>query len=255
MSINKYAEHIPYLRRFARALTGSQQDGDLYVRTTLQIIIAEDHKRVSDLSPKLELYRSFIKVWTQTGSGLEPDAANDSNAAARVRRLAPLERQAFVLSALESMTETEIGKVMNITVAMAIELLATAEVDITNGLRANVLIIEDEPIIAGDIEGIVQELGHSVCGIAATHEAAVALISRTNPGIILSDVNLADGSSGIDAVSHILKTHTLPIIFITAFPEQLLTGDKPEPAYLISKPFEPENLKAAISQALFFHDQ
>ena len=176
------------------------------------------------MSPKLELYRSFIKVWIQTGSGLKPDAASDSNAAARVRRLAPLERQAFVLSALESMTESEIGKVMNITVAEAIELLATAEVDITNELRTNVLIIEDEPIIAGDIKGIVQELGHLVCGIAATHKAAVDLISRTNPGIILSDVNLADGSSGIDAVSHILKTHTLPINFYNGFPGTVTDG-------------------------------
>jgi len=73
------------------------------------------------------------------------------------------------------------------------------------------------------------------------------------PGLVLADVQLADGSSGIDAVSDILGEFDVPVIFITAFPERLLTGERPEPTYLISKPFQPENVKAAISQALFFH--
>jgi hypothetical protein len=64
---------------------------------------------------------------------------------------------------------------------------------------------------------------------------------------------LADGSSGIDAVNDILKTSTVPVIFITAFPERLLTGDRPEPAFLVSKPFNPDMVKALISQALFFN--
>jgi hypothetical protein len=43
------------------------------------------------------------------------------------------------------------------------------------------------------------------------------------------------------------------VIFITAFPERLLTGERPEPTFLITKPFQPETVKAAIGQALFFH--
>ena len=45
----------------------------------------------------------------------------------------------------------------------------------------------------------------------------------------------------------------MPVIFITAFPERLLTGERPEPTFLITKPFQPETVKAAIGQALFFH--
>ena len=69
---------------------------------------------------------------------------------------------------------------------------------------------------------------------------------------MLADIQLADGSSGLDAVNEILTAVNVPVIFITAYPERLLTGDKPEPAFLITKPFQPDAVKAAISQALFF---
>jgi CheY-like chemotaxis protein len=70
--------------------------------------------------------------------------------------------------------------------------------------------------------------------------------------MVLADIQLADGSSGIDAVNDILTTFKLPVIFITAYPERLLTGERPEPTFLITKPFQPEIVKAVISQALFF---
>ena len=90
-------------------------------------------------------------------------------------------------------------------------------------------------------------------GIARTHSEAVELYHRTSPRMVLADIQLADGSSGIDAVNDILMNHAVPVIFITAFPERLLTGERPEPTFLITKPFQPETVKAAISQALFFH--
>jgi CheY-like chemotaxis protein len=142
---------------------------------------------------------------------------------------------------------------MDIDETTAKTLLLDAEANIEKELRTNVLIIEDEPIIAADIESLVEDLGHTVDVIASTHTAALKAVSDKRPGLILADVQLADGSSGIDAVEDILKSYDVPVIFITAFPERLLTGDKAEPAYLISKPFKPNNVKAAISQALFFH--
>ena len=147
-----------------------------------------------------------------------------------------------------------IGQIMDIPAEEAAELVNIARAEMANGLRGNIMIIEDEPIIAADIEGLVEDLGHVVDNIAATHSEAVKAAEQKRPGIVLADVQLADGSSGIDAVSDILKKYNVPVIFITAFPERFLTGDKPEPAYLISKPFRPENVKAAISQALFFHE-
>ena len=252
--VETFAPHLPYLRRFSRALTGSQADGDRYVRTALEALVAGKANLDSNLTPKVSLYRMFLAIWTVTGAQLETDASDDASAAERVRRLTPLSRQAFLLSSLEGMSVAEIAGVMNVDEAEASSLLEQAEGDIEKELRTNVLIIEDEPIIAADIESLVEDLGHTVDNIAATHSDAVKAVSDKKPGLVLADVQLADGSSGIEAVEEILQSFDVPVIFITAFPERLLTGDKPEPAYLISKPFKPENVKAAISQALFFHN-
>lgn len=120
-------------------------------------------------------------------------------------------------------------------------------------IRGRVMIIEDETIIAMDLKGIVQAMGHEVTGIARTHTAAIELAGDRRPDLILADIQLADGSSGIDAVNELLGSlGDLPVIFITAFPERLLTGDRPEPAFLISKPYSEEQVRSAVSQAMFF---
>ena len=104
-----------------------------------------------------------------------------------------------------------------------------------------------------DLENLVTELGHEVIGTAATREQAVKLAYAKKPGLILADINLGEGGSGIDAVSEILDSFDIPVIFVTAYPEKLLTGERPEPTYLIAKPFLPETVQATIGQALFFH--
>jgi len=250
--LDTYAPHLPYLRRFARGLTGSQTEGDQYVRTALEALVAGEVNLEGELPAKVALYRMFVGIWSVTGAQLETTDGAGTSPADRVRKLTPRSRLAFLLESLEGMTAVEIGNVMKIEEAEVKSLLADAESDIQKELRTNVLIIEDEPIIAADIEGLVEELGHTVDNIAATHTEALEAIAQKTPGLILADVQLADGSSGIEAVEEILQTHNMPVIFITAFPERLLTGEKAEPTYLISKPFKPENVKAAISQALFF---
>lgn len=251
--VENLGPHLPYLRRFARAVTGNQKDGDLYVRTALEALVAGQVDLDDDLPPKIALFRMFLGIWNSTGAKFEATSDDNDPLAKRLSAITPRNRQAFLLNAMEDMSEKDIAIVLDVSPDEANLLLSEAENEIESELRTNVLIIEDEPIIAADIEGLVEELGHEVDGIAATHSAAIAAVNRKVPGIILADVQLADGSSGIDAVNEVLKTHDLPVIFITAFPERLLTGDKPEPAYLISKPFRPANVKAAISQALFFH--
>ena len=252
--VDTYAPYLPYLRRFSRALTGSQADGDRYVRTALEALVAGDAAIDDSLPARTALYRMFLGIWNSTGAKLEAGSDDSDTPSDRIRRLTPVSRQAFLLSALEGLSVDEIAGVMDVSDQEARDLLSQAEADIEKELRTNVLIIEDEPIIAADIEELVSDLGHTVDGVAATRTDAVKMAADKKPGIVLADVQLADGSSGIDAVDDILGEYDVPVIFITAFPERLLTGDKPEPAYLISKPFKPSNVKAAISQALFFHD-
>jgi CheY-like chemotaxis protein len=113
-------------------------------------------------------------------------------------------------------------------------------------------VIEDEPLIAAHLESLVESIGHRIIGNARTHQQAVALAKFKRPGLILADIKLADGSSGLDAVNQLLESFEVPVIFITAYPEQFLTGERPEPAFLISKPFQPALISALVSQALFF---
>ena len=115
-----------------------------------------------------------------------------------------------------------------------------------------VLVVDDEALIAMALEVLVRDLNHRVTGVAETRDEAVAQALAQRPHLILADIQLADDSSGIDAVKDILAELQVPVIFITAFPERLLTGGRPEPTFLITKPFQATTVKAAIAQALFF---
>ncbi|NTS65145.1 response regulator [Sphingomonas sp. HHU CXW] len=250
------APHLPFLRRYGRALTGSQVQGDRYVRATLEAIVAAPEEFPRDVDPRLGLYRTFQAIWNSAHIEEQPDAGSveDSEAIARARlaRMSPLSRQALLLTAMEGFTPEDAAYLIDADASRVDELVSEALAEIEKQTRARVMIIEDEPIIAMDIESIVRDLGHDLTGVAVTRDEAVALAQEDRPGLILADIQLADDSSGIDAVKDILAEFQVPVIFITAFPERLLTGERPEPTFLITKPFQRSTVKAAISQALFF---
>ena len=247
------APHLPFLRRYARALTGNQAEGDQAVRAMLGVLAVGDLTLEQGLSARLALYRLFQLSWTQTDMSLAGTAGGARAAGERLLNIAPASRQAFLLTAMEGFTLSETARILGIAFDRVEDLVAQAQKDIDAELATTVLIIEDEPVIAADIRALVMELGHCVSEVATTRSEAKAAAERTPPGLVLADIQLADGSSGIDAVKDILANSAAPVIFITAFPERLLTGDRPEPAFLITKPFEPATVKAAIGQALFFH--
>ena len=251
------APHLPYVRRYARALTGDQATGDQYVRVSLEALASGDRSLDENLSPRVALYRVFHAIWRTSGAQLESRPAAElvaaNNAGDRLLRIAPRTRQAFLLTAVEGFTPSEVASILGTDFAEVETLIAGAQAEIDAELATDVLIIEDEPVIAADIEALVKELGHRVTEIAATRGEATSAAARATPGLVLADIQLADGSSGIDAVKDILSELDVPVIFITAFPERLLTGERPEPTFLITKPFQPETVQAAIGQALFFH--
>jgi DNA-directed RNA polymerase specialized sigma24 family protein len=251
------APHLPYVRRYARALTGDQSTGDNYVRATLEALAAGERDLDQNASPRVALYQVFHAIWQSAGAKLEPradiDAGGSDQAVHRLMRIAPRSRQAFLLTALEGFTPAEAAQILGLSFAEVEKLIAQAQAEIEAELATDVLIIEDEPVIAADIEALVRELGHNISDVVATRGEAVDAARRKPPGLVLADIQLADGSSGVDAVKDILAEHDAPVIFITAFPERLLTGERPEPTFLITKPFQPETVKAAIGQALFFH--
>jgi DNA-directed RNA polymerase specialized sigma24 family protein len=254
MSIAKQiAPQLPYLRRFARALSGTQASGDAYVAETLEALIADPSIFEAELGVRVALYRIFLKLWTSVGINNEIDGGGGRSLPERnLNALTPRSRQAFLLRTVEGFSLSEVATIMTESVAETAALLDQAGREIAGQVATDVLIIEDEAIIALDIEHLVRELGHRVTGIARTHREAIALVGAKKPGLVLADIQLADGSSGLDAVNEILRSISVPVIFITAYPERLLTGERPEPAFLITKPFQSDSVKAAISQALFF---
>ncbi len=249
------APHIPFLRRFARALCGTQASGDSYVAATLEAILADPSCFDGKLDPKVALYRLFLRGWRNVplNNQVDPPTFGDESGASRNLGAISLEpRIAFLLSAVESFSPGEIAQTLDCSEEKALELVEHAGREISAQIRTKVLIIEDEPLIALDIQTLVEQLGHDVTTIARTHTEAVRAALKNRPGLILADIQLADGSSGLEAVNEILGSQEVPVIFITAFPERFLTGRAPEPAFLITKPFSADSVKAVISQALFF---
>ncbi len=257
MSVSAVISHqLPMLRRFARALTGSQNSGDAYVVATLEAII-ESGGTLDDSDPRRALFAAFLRIWqsvpVNSRDFSEPRSEHASRGADRsLERMTPEPRIAFLLHSLEGFSVADIAAIMRLDDTEIAELLDEAGKEISAMIATDVLIIEDEPIIAMDLEALVTELGHNVTHIARTQKEAVAAIAEQTPGLVLADIHLADGSSGLDAVNDILEACTVPVIFITAYPERLLTGERPEPTFLVTKPFRPEVVKAIISQALFF---
>ncbi|MGY6635292.1 MAG: response regulator [Alkalilacustris sp.] len=249
----RIAAELPFLRRYARALTGSQARGDAQAAETLRAII-DDRTLLDDtLRPRVALFQAFHAVWEGAGPSEPAATPAEARARARLAELTPRSREALLLRTVEEFRIEEIATILKIAPDLAEALVAQAVRDMQGGLRGRVLVIEDEPLIAMDITDIVGELGHTVTGVARTHREALDLGARDRPDLILADIQLADNSSGIEAVNALLqRLGDVPVVFITAFPDRLLTGEKPEPAFLITKPFTAEQVRSAVSQAIFF---
>ena len=249
-----FLPHLPNLRRFARGLTGRQDSGDAYVASVLEALIADPSIFPQNLGPRAGLYRLLLASWNSISINGDCDRGPlDGNVAdRRLEAITPLPRQAFLLVAMEGFTPAEAATILDVSPAELDRYVDMAAREIAEQVASDVLIIEDEPLIALDLENVVTSIGHRVLRIARTKKEAIAAFKATQPGLVLADIQLADGSSGLDAVNDILGESQVPVVFITAYPEQVLTGLRPEPTFLIPKPFQAETVKAVISQALFF---
>lgn len=247
-------QNLPFLRRYARALTGSQEKGDNYAAATLEAVLGNLDAFDRDISPKVALFKVFQTIWSSSGGALgENETGLAAKAQKHLSRLTRDTREALLLHTIEEMTFEQVGQVLGQTASEAQALVDIAYREMSKSVSGKILIIEDEAIIAMDLESIVGDMGHMVTGIARTEKGALDLFGREKPDLVLSDIQLADNSSGIDAVNRILASEgDMPVIFITAFPERLLTGEGPEPAFLIAKPYTEDQVRSAVSQAMFF---
>jgi DNA-directed RNA polymerase specialized sigma24 family protein len=246
-------QHLPHLRRYARALTGNQVSGDAYVAATLEALIDEpDLLEAPDLH-RVTLFRLFSTIWNSISVNDAPEPlANEMAAKRNLSQITPKPRQAFLLVSVEGFSEDNAARILDVDGPTLRQLLQESGRELAAQIATDVLIIEDEALIALDLQSLIENLGHKVIGVARTKAEALAIGQRCEVGLILADIQLADGSSGLDAVNDLLNTFEVPVIFITAYPERFLTGKRPEPAFLVSKPYRPSALSAMVSQVLFF---
>ncbi len=252
-----YSTILPYLRRYARLLTGNQKAGDVMVVSTLQNIAADPKLIALHSDPRHVLYRVFLRLWrSPLGAHLNElsgtiEAALEPNTHLVVMQ--ELARPAFLLVTIEGFAPSEAMEILEVGEQEFAGLMDAAHRAVSEQLATDVLIIEDELMIAFELEDLMVQLGHHVTSVVRTKRQAIKEAARRRPKLILADIQLADGSSGIDAVNEILESVNVPVIFITAYPERLLTGLRPEPTFLVTKPFRPEQISAVVSQALFFN--
>ncbi len=225
---------LPYARRYARALSGSQGRGDALVADGLRAILGSGEPPAN---PRTTLYAAVTGLY-------------DRGAADAAAGLSGKQRQLLLLTSLEGIAVEEAAPVVALSADEARMTLADAREQLRAAAATDVLIIEDEPIIAMDIEELVQGCGHRVVGTASSEREAIDIAQRTRPGLILADINLGAGGDGAHAVARIMQIHPAPVIFVTAYPERLLTGEEVEPAFVITKPFEPLTLAVATYQAV-----
>lgn len=234
---------LPYIRRYARALAGSQSTGDAFVRASLEAVLDDGAEIDLDSSPKFALFQLFHRFWNPHRSTMQDNVEP-------IAGLHPTGREALLLTAVEGFSIEDAAAILNLGHDDVKQSVSEAEQAIAAALRSRVLIIEDEPVIAMHLSQIVTDMGHEVIDTAISRAEAVSSAEQMRPDIVLADIQLADGSSGIDAVHEILAMFDVPVVFVTAYPERLLTGLRPEPTFLVTKPFEAEAIVATVGQAL-----
>lgn len=247
------AREVPFMRRFARAVLGSQASADAQVKEALHRLLS-DAAPIERLGVKVALFQALnaaLKLPAAQTPGEKPaglDGVSVLNS--RLDGLLPVGRRLLLLTTLEGFSLADAARIVDLPLENAGLVLKEAKESLRHQPATRILIIEDEPVIALDISATITQSGHTVIGIATTHKEAVEMASTGDPGLILADIQLADDSSGLEAVQEILSKVDLPVIFVTAYPERLLTGERPEPTFLITKPFDHDTLKVTIAQAL-----
>src|ERR1700761_4242903 len=176
---SQIAAHLPYLRRFARALTGNQAAGDAYAAAALETISVEPSALSRDLDLNAALYKVLLTIWESVPANRRhhaPMLADASPAEGHdIEQITPLPRVCFLLHTVEGFSSDVIAKLVERPVSKVRDLIDEAEREIAAQLHTNVLIIEDETIISMDLEALVEELGHNVIGVARTRAEAMAI--------------------------------------------------------------------------------
>ena len=118
--------------------------------------------------------------------------------------------------------------------------------------KINILIVEDESIVALDLATALHQDGYEVIGIVDQAEEAIRLFNQHAVDIVLMDIHLTGPKDGIDTVADLMKIRQTPVIYLTAFTDQATVQrvKQTHPAAFLTKPYQMSNVRIAIELAL-----
>ncbi|MBP2231506.1 response regulator [Azospirillum agricola] len=241
-----FMQHLPYLRRYARALTGTSGRGDALVTRTLEWYL--EAQGAADLS-RGALYRHLNQL--QDEGAVPPSVAPYHPVESALMALDETDRRLYLLVNLEDLPVADAAAVLGLPPEDAVHRLTHARDRVRARLTATILIVEDDAIIAYDLAETVRGMGHIVCGNAATMDEALTLAAEHRPTLALMDIRLADGDNGLEVARELRAQRFLPVIFVTAFPDDLAKHGLEHLGPVIPKPFTRDQIEQAITRAVF----
>lgn len=235
------------LRQFCRLLTADRMFGDEIVAMTLK----DKTSKQDDKEERITAFRRLLSFWAMAYEARET-APNFSDLRLLASAGPPPSKiqSALLLSDVLQLPEKEIADILAPCENSVTEMVITGRAMHASRARGTTVIVEDEPIITSDLRFIVEQLGATVAATANSADKAIDLIVRNKPDLILTDYNLVDEKTGIDVVAESRKTHQCPVVFVTAFPDDVLNGLDGEPDIVIGKPYTLDGIKAAVVQSL-----
>jgi len=241
---------LPRLRRFARALTGDAEAGDDLVAEVVEETLAASFAEAG--CDPLRLLAAMLRLRGTRGAAPPRGDGPVHPLEAALCGLPERRRRAFLLATLEALPTREVAAVMGVEEPEAAADVAGAREAVGRALAARVLIVEDDALIARDLAETVASMGHRVCGTAATPDEAVAVAEDDEPTLALVDLHLAQGTDGKATVRSLRARHAgLPVIFVTAFAEELERDRALSNEPVIRKPFTRDQIETAITRAVF----
>ncbi len=242
---------VPKLRRYARAALGDTVRADACTAAALATVPGlPPASRVTPTALYRALYLTLREETPRASSAPHAPIGEAELVADGVRALPPALRHALLLERLEGLAVEEIAVVVGRSPAAVRRLGAIARRELRRRLLASVLIVEDDFLLGDHLASVVEAMGHDVIDVATNAEDAIAAAERRPPDLVLADVELGSATSGLETVAVIRGHDRVPAVFVTAFPERVLAAERDEPSFVVTKPFDEQRLKVAMTAAL-----
>ncbi len=246
MKDNLALAELKDLRRYAYCILGNRSLSDMAVEAALNALASEMNALGCGALTRLDLYKKVNEAANDSPAIVSAAAAG--GIFADFQRLSRQQRQIAALRAIVGLSYGEIATIMDLGKNAVRRVYCEALAEMRDKPAA-VLIIEDEVFIALDIQQIVRNLGLSVAGIAKNRAEALRMADLSRPKLILADYKLRD-DSGVDVVKAIREQMDANVIYVTSHPEVVAAARDCDDDLVISKPFNPRALAAAVQTRL-----